>query len=300
MSHALKNIAVAGAAGNLGSRILRKLQADASFQVTVLRRPSSSSTFSTATRVIEIDHHDVPALTAALHGQDALLMTFGTADAAAQIPFIEAAVAAGVRRIVPCNYGSNLSNPNTRNLPIFADRIEIQDKLERLAEEGKITYSSIYNGAFLDWGINVGFIFDVNNPFVIDGGDVVFSATSVDSVAQATVGMLHRPEETKNKHLRIEDIKLTQNKLFELAGRAIPGRVPSRIRQLVLDEMVKAAQDRFAKGDMDQSVFTAFLYRSLFDPSYGANFESTDNELLGVEQKGEDYIIGVFKALSAE
>ena len=79
----------------------------AGFHVTALSRASSTSTPPAGVEVKRVDYGNPEALEAALAGQDALVSTVTTAAAGQQRPFLDAAFAAGVKRVIPAEFGVN-------------------------------------------------------------------------------------------------------------------------------------------------------------------------------------------------
>lgn len=291
----IKNVAVVGASGALGKPVLSALVNSDLFDITVLRRIGSSSTFPSHIKTVDVDYNSVEALTSALKGQDAVVSTVGTMQVAAQTLIIDAAVAAGVQRFIPSEFGSNLDVPKTRALPVFKYKVEVQDYLKEKAKAGKISYTLVYNSGFLDWGIENDFILSTKEPRpLIEDGNNVFSSTTLASVADAVVGVLKHPEETKNRPVYIEDIKVTQNKLVELARKASP-QIKLDLNHVKLDDLTQKADERLAQGLLDRDTFVPYLYRAIMDPECGGNFTKTDNELLGIKGRTEDDIIEIFK-----
>ncbi|KAL2202470.1 NAD(P)-binding protein [Sarocladium strictum] len=292
----IKKVAISGAAGYLGSQVLRSLIDNGSFEVTVLRRPTSTSTFPDSVRVINVDHESVPDLTEALKGQDALILTPSSAAILSQLPLIEAAAAAGVYRLIPSDFGSDIANENVRKLPFFANtKVVVESSVKEKAKSGKLTYTQIHNGAFIPYVLS-GFLIDFNNPTVFDGGNSVFSATTVETVAKAVVAVLSKPAETENKTLYINDFKLTQNKLLEIAKQVAPKR-SFEPKAAKLADLRAEANDKKARGVNDFSVVVPEILSSLLDPAYGADFKNVSNELLGLQPKGEDTVAGFVKEI---
>ncbi|KFH42775.1 Isoflavone reductase-like protein [Hapsidospora chrysogenum ATCC 11550] len=293
---AFKNIALAGASGALGTHVLEKLQASGKFNIRVLRRIGSPSTFPSNVNVVDVDFDSVDALTAALKDQDAVVSTVGMAQILPQRTIIDAAIAAGVKRFIPSEFGSDLSNPRNRTSPVYAHKVQIQEYISEKAKTSGITYTYIYNNAFLDWGLEQNFLLRHSEytPDLVDGGENTFSATSLSSVADAVVGVLSHPEETKNRAVFIEDIKTTQIKLLELAKKAAPGK-PWQPRVVKLDDLIADADARLAQGDLGLATFVPYLYRSVMDPRNGGNFVKTDNELLGVKGITEEELFEFVK-----
>jgi uncharacterized protein YbjT (DUF2867 family) len=292
----LKNIALAGASGSLGTLVLEKVQEAGTFNITVLRRKGSPSTFPSTLKVVDVDYDSVDELTAALKGQDAVVSTVGTQQVAGQTVLIDAAIAAGVQRFIPSEFGSNLENPNARALPVFIYKVQVQDYIKKKAEETSLSYTFVHNNAFLDWGLQYDFILQHSDykPKLYDGGDIVFSSTSLSSVADAVVGILNHPDETANRVVYIEDIKLTQNKLLELAKKVAPEK-PWQPEVVKIDDIVARSDERLKQGLLDMETFAPYLVRAVLGKDYGGNFQKTDNELLGVKGKTEDDVVGYLK-----
>ncbi|CAH0033939.1 unnamed protein product [Clonostachys rhizophaga] len=293
---AIKNAAITGASGNLGKIILDRLNASNKFNVTVFRRIGSSSAFPDNVTVVDIDLTSVDDLTAALKGQDAFISAVGTLQIPGQRALIDAAIAAGVKRFIPSDFGSNLDNPKTRKLPVFAKKIEIQEYLIEKAKADSITYSLVYNSAFLDWGLDHGFLLshEDGKPKILDGGDRVFSATTLATIGDAVVGILSHPEETKNRAVYVDDAKITQNQLLKIAREATPNKTWEPI-QLKVDDLTAQADARLAQGLFDAETFIPYLFRAIVDPAYGGNFEKTDNDLLGIKGLTEEQVAEIVK-----
>ena len=95
---------------------------------------------------------DKAALTESLRGIDALVLTVGNAMHHLQPLFIEAAIAAGVKRIIPSEFGSDRDNERVAALAVYKHKNETMKALNKAANEGKVTWTAVLNGPFLDWG----------------------------------------------------------------------------------------------------------------------------------------------------
>jgi len=295
---AIKNVALIGAAGGLGPTVLNKVVASGVFTVTVLRREGSKSTYPAGITVVDVDFESPDALKAALAGQDAVISLVGVPGLAAQTQVIDAAIAAGVKRFIPSDFGSDLDNPLARKLPVFAHKVQVADYLAEKSRETALTYTLVSNAAFLDWGLERHFLLNTADykPALYDGGNTIFSATTLDSVGDAVVSILKHPEETKNRRVYIENIKISQNRLLALAQQVAPGK-PWLPQQVSIDAIVKEADEKLAKGDYAPENFIPYLFRALNDPAYGPSFQKTDNELLGIKSVDENYVIELFKRI---
>lgn len=295
MSSAFKNITVVGAAGNLGKAVFQKLVDSAKFNIQVLRRHGSTSQYPAGTKVVDIDLASVEALTAALKGQDVVVALLGAPALGLQLGLIEASINAGVRRFIPSEFGSDISQPKNRNLLPFIEKVKVEDYLIEKAKTSSLSYSFVFTGAFLDWGLEHNFILDTSGyqPTLFDGGDVEFSTTSLDTIAEAAVAILTHPSETENQAIYLEDFKTTQNELLSVAKRVAPNK-PWQPKHSTVDDAVAVADKRLADGIIDYQTVAPYLYRALFDPSHNPTFQKNHLELLGVKAKDKKFVDEVF------
>ena len=130
-------VALAGATGNLGSVILKELL-DAGFEVTVLSRKDSKSVDSIPAhpnqKIVKVDYKSVDELKDALNGVEVVVSTLATLAIDTQKPLIDASVAAGVKRFLPSEFGSDLDNPSNKVLPVFQGKIQTQHHLAQMLQ----------------------------------------------------------------------------------------------------------------------------------------------------------------------
>ncbi|KAI5849194.1 putative isoflavone reductase like protein P3 [Tricharina praecox] len=292
----LSNVAIIGASGNIGVPVLTALLADASLSVTILARPTSSIHKSPPSggKLIAVDFSDHSALVSALQGIDAVVSTVGAPGVAAQKQVIDAAVEAGVKRFIPSEFGSDLDNPKSAGLAVFAGKVVVRKQLEQLAAQGRITWSAITPGAFLDWGIKVGFIGPnpkTKTSTLFDGGERPFAASLLSDIAQSVVGILHHPEETKNKLLYIYSAQLTLKHLTETYEKLLG--VPIETTVVSTEQIEKEANEKIANGD--PSGYVQLIPRAIFGEGYGgSNVGRDSNALLGIkplDQAGLEEVI---------
>ena len=294
----IKNVAAIGASGTLGAVALKKLLEADKFHVTVIRRAGSTSTFPDNVEVIDVDYSSLESLRAAFKDQDAIVSLVPTFAADAQKAFIDAAVETGVSRFIPSEFSANLANPKARTLPVFASKVKLQEYLVEKAKFSDLTYTFIYGGAWLDAGSHRSFLIsstgDTTN--IYDGGDVPFSVSTLDTVADAIVSTLEHVEETKNRSVHVHSIVTTQNRLLELAKEVAPEKSWERV-DYKLDDLTAKSDERLANGNTDFDTFVPYILRAIFDPACGACYAKTDNDLLGVKEASEEDIREVIRAL---
>lgn len=281
--------------------MLNALVKSGKFNVTALKRPTSAATFPSSVKVATVDLSSVDAVTSALKGQDAVVSTVGTAGLQSQSVLVEAAVAAGVKRFLPSDFGCDIGNPKGGALPVFGYKVAIHKQLRAAAAaKPEFSYTLVCNNAFLDWGLEKNIILNwsESQPKLFDGGDKQFSATSLDSIGQAVVGILTHTEKTKNRFVYIKDIDISQKELLEIAKKVDPKKQWGEPIVVDTAALEQSSNEALAKGQVSVPVMMAYLFRIIFGPpEYGGTFTETDNELLGVKGKTKADVEGIFKAL---
>ncbi|KAI1749144.1 NAD(P)-binding protein [Xylaria castorea] len=293
---ALKKVAIAGSTGNLGPAVLQQLL-EAGLDVTVLTRKQASHNLPSSAKVVEVDYESLESLTNALQDHDAVVSTLGGAALAGQLLLVEAAAKAGVKRFVPSEFGSNTVHPKTSQLPAFKGKLAVQAALKKEAQTSGMTYTLVLTGPFFDWGLRVGLVADVKgrNITLWDGGDRVFSTTSLPTIGRAVVGVLKHPEETKNRAVYVQDTALSLKQLLEIAKRAT-GSDDWKVDNTSLDDHVNKGWEELRKPQPDPAKFVFnFISAAIWGEGYGARFDKLDNELLGIKEMNEKDIERLIK-----
>ncbi|KZL68275.1 Rossmann-fold NAD(P)(+)-binding protein (isoflavone reductase) [Colletotrichum tofieldiae] len=216
----IKTVAVVGASGLVGLRVVKALL-EKGFEVTAISREILNSRIPIRSRP---NLTSVESLTAAFAGQDAVISAISTVAVivpGAQDPLIDAAVAAGVKRFIPSEYGLN-----TRNLEgeILGDWLKAKtaavDYLIKKTEEStNFTWTGIGTSLFFDWSITrgiYGISLENRSITIFDSGNQKVSTTSLAFLAEGIVAVLQHPVETANKYINIVEFEVTQNQLHKL------------------------------------------------------------------------------------
>ncbi|KAJ4356016.1 uncharacterized protein N0V89_004042 [Didymosphaeria variabile] len=217
----IKNVIIIGAGGNLGPSILDAFLTSSSFNVTVLSREESTKTFPDNVKVVRANFDSFDSLKSAFQGQDAIVSLVASEALAAQIKLIDAAIAAGVKRYIPSEFGSNTADPRTLEaVPLFKGKIDIQEYLK--SKESEISRTTIVTGPFFDWGLKVGFLginAQTKTAALIDQGTTPFSTSNLRQIGLATVKVLEQAEETKNQYVYVSSFETSQKELLEKAEK---------------------------------------------------------------------------------
>lgn len=281
-------VALAGATGNLGPAILNALL-DAGFVVTALTRKGGNASkipSNPNVTIKEVDYASVESLTQALQGVEVVVSTVASEALGAQNPLIDAAVAAGVKRFLPSEFGSNLGNPKTAALPVFGAKIATAKYLEEVtAKNPQFTYTLVYNGPFLDWGIAVGFVINPkeHTATLYNGGDRVFSATTLPTIGKAVVGVIKNQAETANRAVYVQDASTTQNKMIAYAKEKDGKDWTTSV--VDTEESRQASIKALQSGKVENMglLMVGFIMSAVFQEGYGGEWSAkSDNKLLGI------------------
>ncbi|KAF7169984.1 hypothetical protein CNMCM5623_002500 [Aspergillus felis] len=173
--------------------------------------------------------------------------------------------------------------------PVYQDKVAVQKYLQEKSKEsgGKFSYTIQINGPFLDWGLMVNFLLNLEGPEaeLYDGGDRKFSTTTLSGVGKGVCGIINNLEATKNRTVYIREADVSQKQLLKISGKQRATKSISTV------ELEKAGFAELSKPNPDPEVFVFnFLRRAIFGEGFGNLFttESLSNDLLGVEPIGEE------------
>ncbi|KAJ5959687.1 uncharacterized protein N7479_006837 [Penicillium vulpinum] len=285
-------VALVGATGNLGPAVLKELLA-AGFDVTVLTRQGNSNTFDSRAHVAEVDYESLDSLKAALSGQDVVVSTLnvGAVPKSIHLRLVDAAVATGVKRFIPSEYGCDTTNPLASTLPVFGDKISVQEHLKNVTQQSGLSYSLLITGPFLDWGLEKGFVLNLAGPATLyDGGDRPFSSTTLAGIGKGVVGIINNLEATKNSTIYINEARVTQNELLELSGKSLETNI------VQTTDLEQEAFTELAKPAPNPAVFAPkFILRGIFGEGHGGLFDSEklSNDLFGLKTLSKEEIRGL-------
>ncbi|KAI0204363.1 hypothetical protein F4808DRAFT_339719 [Astrocystis sublimbata] len=288
MSSPIKNVAVVGGSGNLGRAVVREL-VNAGFVVTALTREGSTSTFPAGVALKAVDYASVESLTAALQDQDALISTIATVAVGGQRPLVDAAVAAGVRRIIPSEFGINTRFLGKEPIgTILQGKIQTLDYIHEKSKNNPLfSWTGISTGLFFDWGLahgSIGLNKATKTATIYDSGNEPYQASNLPHIGKVIAAILANPEPTYNRYITVASFNPTQNQILELVEKLTGEKWT--VDHAVTAEHQQIGLDKLAKGDY--SAFSHLLRKRIFEDGAGLAVQGADNalDLLGLE--GDD------------
>ncbi|KAF4627566.1 hypothetical protein G7Y89_g10587 [Cudoniella acicularis] len=271
MSQSIKTVMVIGASGSVGQPIVDALLA-ANFTVSVLTRESSTRTFPSTVKVHPTDYSEA-SLLKAFHGIGAIVSTIATFSTFLQNAIISTAIAAGVKRFIPSEYGIDTSLPSIPALlPPAAPKQETVAYLK--GRETEIEWTAICVGAFFDWAFKIpglfGWDLKAKKATIFDGGETEYEVTNVAQIGRSVVAVLapEHLEETKNKYVYVNSFTLTQNKILGTLERLtgakfeVESAETEELAKFGLEKLraSKGGEEGVAYKDGDFEVITAAIY----------------------------------------
>lgn len=296
-TQAFHNIALLGATGHLGRHILTALQ-HAGFAVTAIQRLDSTNTPPPGTKSVKVDLTSQSDLTTAFTNQDVVVSALPSPRLSSDKIWMQAAIAAGVKRVVLSEFSTNIDNEKSKRLPIVKDKVEIREYVESLAEEGKIEWTSINNGPFLipqiwtaGWmGPNV----KSKTAILHDGGKAIVCGSTLQRIGEGVAKSLssEHAAETKNQSVYVYSAALSEKKVTDIVSKIT--EIKFEETEVSIESVTKDAYEAIEKGDMSKmmSLYIPFC----FGEGYGGDFRDMAwNESLGLNEMNDGELEAVLR-----
>lgn len=227
----IQNVLIAGTTGSVGAPILAALLEEPSLKITNLKHASSSAIYPENVPIKTVsDAYTTAELTEALRNQDAVVIAITTTAVVSDTTnsndgltfrLIDAAAAAAVRRVISSRFGANNLDPRARKfVPTYDREGKILDYLiqKAAASHGKLTWTSISCGSWLDWDLDAaksGNFLDIDvkrrKATIWDSGNARFAVTTSRNTGLAVARALKKADETENKQVFLADFVATPN-----------------------------------------------------------------------------------------
>lgn len=121
--------------------------------MTAIAREESTSSYPAGVEVRKADLSSLDALTKAFVGQDAVISTIATSAVGGQNVLADAAIAAGVRRYIPSEFGINTRKLASEVLGkmLQAKTAHVDYLIEKAKSHPSFTWTGLATGLFFDW-----------------------------------------------------------------------------------------------------------------------------------------------------
>ncbi|KAH8600716.1 hypothetical protein B0O99DRAFT_609301 [Bisporella sp. PMI_857] len=280
----LKTVAVIGAAGNVGTPVVKALL-DAGFTVTAIARVESTSTYPEGVRVHRADLHSLSDLVKAFMGQDAVVSTIATSAVGGQNFIADAAVTAGVKRYIPSEFGINTRNLHGEVLGkmLQSKTAHVDYLIEKTKSHPSFGWTGLATGLFFDWGLNFGtFGLSLKDKTIriLDSGNELVSTSSLPYVGKAVAAILLHEVETANRYIEIAEFTTSQNQILAIFEEDTGTKFI--VANAKTADIEKTGHSKLDSGD--HSAFIDFLLVYNFRDGKGHSFhvEEETEQILGL------------------
>jgi hypothetical protein len=271
--------------------------------VTAITRHDSKTELPKGVEVKKIDYERQETLVSALRDQEVLIITLsgGAQLEKAQKQLIDAAVEAGVRWVLPNEWGFDTANESlVKDIFISQTMVNIRDYLK---QQSKLSFTSVVTGFWYEWSLAIGAAYGIDTlnrtATLFDDGTAKISTSTWPQVGRAVAALLALPvnsddskepclNDFKNQVVYISSFLVSQRDMLESVYR-VTGTKES-------DWAISSepARDRYADGleamkTGDRVGFAKMMYTRIFyDDKVGDCEHKTINARLGLPKEDLD------------
>ncbi len=305
----VNNIAIVGATGRSGTFIVEALLKTGKHNVTAITRADGKGTMPSGLHEIKkVDYSSHSSLVSALKGQDVLIITMAVmAPKDTQTKLIDAAVEAGVRWVMPNEWGGDLNSNEGLQKDTFLGEPSkaIRAYIEKVGGETThwvgLACGFWYEFSLAGTDARYGFDFEKKEVTFYDEGENRIYTSTWPQVGRAVAKLLSLkvlPEDENDKEPTLSDWKnaavyvssfhINQREMFESVLRATGDSEKDwTIKHENVEERYKRGLSLMQQGQMVG--FGILLYaRHFFDDVTKDFGKKNDNEKLGLPEESLD------------
>lgn len=293
----IQKVTLIGANGRLGPSILDALLNTSDFEVSVLTRASSKSTYPSNVKVLKTED-DLPfdQLAEALRGQDALVIAFAGTQKDNSIKLANAAFEAGLKHIIPADFGScDSSDPQSLDLvPLYINKKDVRDHLIELTKKTRqdgttIAWTSLITGHFFDYGLKSGLLsinLDKKSSTIFDNGTYPFGATNLRDIGFCTARILQDANHPrlKNQIVYVQSLQTTQNDLVAVVEDVVGAKF--QIEKVKADDFISEHKAKLKQNPDDHEATEDLVtVGGIINTNWDTKGDAYVNDLLGLQLK---------------
>ncbi len=291
-----RKIAVVGGSGTIGTHIVAGLLDQGVHSVTVISRADSSASFPAGVNVQKGDYSDESFLLSALHGQEVLVLALNHTGSSLQVPLIQAAAKAGVKWILPNEFGSDINATKlVSQIPMLSGKKQYRD----LIEEVGLRWIAIVNNPWFDFSLEGGYWgLDLKKRAVklYNGGETKFVTTTVASAGRGVAGVLSLPDaelaKYENAPFYLSSFRISQKDILDSLLR-VTGTKENEwtVETLDAEEVLKIARAELQSGNFHAAI--QVLYVPHMIEGLGGDYSDKDIDMarLGVRPENLDDVV---------
>ncbi|PVI01019.1 NAD(P)-binding protein [Periconia macrospinosa] len=306
MTNYIRNVAIFGATGHVGSYFVKELLKTGKHNITAITRNESSATFPEEVKVARADYASEQSLVNALRGNDLAVITLASTTKPETHEFIvNAAAKAGINWIVPNVYGSDPENDRLNNDWAFGPTTI--NNIQHVVKSGA-NYIVLTGGYWYSWSLGGGemcYGIDIKEKKAVffDDGKAKLNTSTFSLFGKALAALLSLPikkeadgnpaiEDWKNKAVYFSSFLVSQRDMLDSVHRAMGTTDKDwTIEYQNSEERVKQGWETLRQGD--RRGWVRAMYTRTFYPNGDGDYQSVkgvQNELLGLPEENLDAV----------
>jgi hypothetical protein len=257
-------------------------------------------------KIQSVDYASDDSLFQAMQGRYALISTVAMSAICHQPRTIDAAIAAGVRILIPAEYTISSRDASAQMQPMMSSVVAIQDYLS--TKEDSISWFVINCGALLEFVLDHPVILDFDKRVATlwDGGEGAISISDIPLLARAVSAVLKQPGRVLDHRVKVHCGTVTQNQALEIAQQASAGEWT--VQHAKSQEAYSTSMESLNTGTDDTPMkLMAVMLTAYNAASFGScdsHFESAyrepDNPWLGVVEFSDGEIVESIRKKAAD
>lgn len=257
--------------------------------LTVLTYPSQTLGLPNHVPPTTIEHkksdYTSASLLSAFAGQDLVVSTMSGGDSGLQLRIIDAAIAAGVKRFVPHEFGYDTLNDEIRKrITKYAGRGRVIDHLKKTSKaNADFEWVGIATGYTLDTNLisgDLGLDMEWHSATIHGIGTEAFAASSLQRVGEVVKSVIAHWDEAKNQYIYASGVITSANEILRSAEK-VTGR-EFTVGNYDVEECIREGEARIEKGYPDSGMFLlerSVLYDERLDASSPFKLKSANKTL---------------------
>ncbi|KPI37903.1 uncharacterized protein AB675_3150 [Cyphellophora attinorum] len=306
MTNFVTNIAIVGSSGHCGGAITSAILSAKKHKLTAITRLDSKSALPSGLHdVKKVDYSSLPDVINALQGQDVLISCLSlNADPTVLYTLIDAAIAAGVRFIMPNEWGGDISNEAVSRDTFLLEKFQaVRDYVEKNGN-GKTSWIGCACGFWYEFSLagteaRYGFDFKKKDVTFYNDGHLKINTSTWSQIGRGVAQLLSLPidrdattgtgpviSDWANRAIKIRSFSIDQHEMFESVLRATGDKPEDwTVDHEDVVERYNRGRQLMQQGQRMLGFCTCLYSRNFYPDALGTKF---DNELLGLPEEDLD------------
>ena len=269
-------------------------------QVTVLTYPSQTLSLPPHVSSNAVQHKKSDFSSASLQSsfakQDLIISTMSGGDSELQARLVDAALAAGVKRFIPHEFGHDTLNKEIQaRVRKYFGRAKVIEHLKKVSKANPdFEWTAIATGYTINTNLisgDFGLDMEWHSATINGTGTERFAASSLARVGQVVVSVMEHWEEVKNQYLYAAGVLTSTNEVLRSAERATNQKWTAGY--YAVEDCIREGEARIARGFPDSGMFLlerSILYDERLD-AFAPFRTSSANDILQLPLESVEAIV---------